>query len=440
MQGKPPVGLYNYRGRDYFKGLALQLRVEPDGTGLLVINANTVLYLNETAVAHTYYFMLGLTTDEAIKKISKRYKVNPKVVKKDYEHLIYTISTLAQTEEVCPVSYLDVERVEPFSKTLSAPVRMDLALTFKCQNDCLHCYTGGPQETTEKSTQYWMKVLDKMKSLGIFIASFTGGEPTLRDDLPVLLAYAQKIGLVTGLVTNGRRIKDRVYLHQLEDSGLDFSQVTLESHIPEIHDSITNLEGSWKDTVEGIKNLLKSEIYTTVNSTLNTLNKDSYLDTITFLHQLKLPAFSCNSLIYSGRAPKIAKQFGLKISELKTLLPNILEKASNLGMKFIWYTPTRYCDLHPVHFELGVKSCTAAKMNMCIGPEGDVYPCQSYFKSLGKFVEDDWKRIWNHSLAISLREKRYAPKECIQCQDFEVCGGGCPLELETGEFICLHPT
>jgi hypothetical protein len=47
-----PRGRYTYRGRDKFAGLALQLRVEPNGLGVMVINANTVLYLNETATAY----------------------------------------------------------------------------------------------------------------------------------------------------------------------------------------------------------------------------------------------------------------------------------------------------------------------------------------------------------------------------------------------------
>ena len=98
---KIPQGRFMYRGKGDFKGLALQLRVEPDGKGLLVINANTVLYLNETATAHAFFFMQGATTDEAVKKIRRMYRVNKKTAKNSHERLIYTVSTLAQTEEVC---------------------------------------------------------------------------------------------------------------------------------------------------------------------------------------------------------------------------------------------------------------------------------------------------------------------------------------------------
>jgi len=100
-----------------------------------------------------------------------------------------------------------------------------------------------------------------------------------------------------------------------------------------------------------------------------------------------------------------------------------------LGMNILWYTPTRYCELNPVTLGLGVKSCTASGMNMCVGPSGDVYPCQSYFESLGKFLETDWKRIWNHALSKRLRNHAYAPEDCKECGELSVCGAGCPLEL-----------
>ncbi len=120
---------------------------------------------------------------------------------------------------------------------------MDLALTFRCQNDCVHCYAGGPHETPELTTVQWKSVIDKLSEIGVFILTFTGGEPTLREDLPELLLYAQNKGMVTGLISNGRKLKDKAFVDVLEKSGLDFVQITLESHKPQVHDSMTSAEG-----------------------------------------------------------------------------------------------------------------------------------------------------------------------------------------------------
>jgi radical SAM protein with 4Fe4S-binding SPASM domain len=435
---KIPEGRYTYRGRGKFAGMALQLRVEHGGHGVMVINANTVLFLNETATAYAYFFMQGMPSDAVLKKIRRAYRVDPKTAKRDYEKLVYSISTLAQTEKICPVSFLDVKTLEPFTEQLSAPLRMDLALTFRCQNNCVHCYAGGPHETNELTTEEWKEVIDRLQRIGVFIVTFTGGEPTLREDLPELLLYAQNKGIVTGLITNGRRLKDKNYVDKLEKSGLDFVQVTLESHDPKIHDLMTASEGSWKETVDGIKNVIPTHIYVTTNTTLSRHNAPNFLKTMNFLKELGVAAFGCNSLIYSGKAKEVSEDFSLTLEVLNDLLPRIRDKANQLGLKFLWYTPTQYCRFDPVKLGLGVKSCTAANINMCVGPNGDVYPCQSYFESLGNILRDDWQKIWNHSLAVQIRKREYAEPKCKDCPQLQVCGGGCPLELQKENYICAE--
>jgi radical SAM protein with 4Fe4S-binding SPASM domain len=433
-----PVGRYTYRGVGDFSKMALQLRVEPKGRGLLVINANTVLYLNETAAAHAYYMMRGMPVEEAVTNIRKIYKVKKDTAIADHEKLIYTVNTLAQTEKVCPVSFLNVEQVEPFTQPLSAPLRMDLALTFQCQNNCVHCYAGGPHSTPELTTQQWKEVIEKLRKIGIFITTFTGGEPTLRPDLTELLKTAQNSGIVTGLISNGRKLKEKNFVKSLELSGLDFIQVTLESHRADIHDKITGVKGSWEETVAGIKNAVDTEVYVTTNTTLNTQNAPNFLDTIDFLKELKVAAFGCNSLIYSGRAVEPNLKFALSLETLNDLLPKIREKANHLGLKFLWFTPTKYCELDPVKLGLGVKSCTAALINMCISPNGDVYPCQSYFESLGNILKEKWTKIWNNPLAKRIRNREYIEEKCTQCPQLNVCGGGCPLELQKDKYLCAN--
>jgi radical SAM protein with 4Fe4S-binding SPASM domain len=433
---KIPEGRFTYRGKDPFSGLALQLRVEEGGEGVMVINARTVLFLNETATAYAYFFIQGMSSEAVLKKIRRLYRIDSETAKKDYEKLVYAISTLAHTDKVCPISFLDVKTVEPFTQQLSAPLRMDLALTFNCQNDCVHCYAGGPHETSELSTEQWKQVIDHVHDIGVFIITFTGGEPTLREDLPDLVLHAQKKGIVTGLITNGRRLKDKSYVEKLEKSGLDFVQVTLESHEPKIHDLMTASKGSWKETVTGIRNFVPTHIYATTNTTLSKYNASDFLKTMDFIKGLGVAAFGCNSLIYSGKAAAISDEFVLPLETLNELLPKIRDKAHELGLKFLWYTPTQYCRFDPVKLGLGVKSCTAANINMCVGPNGDVYPCQSYFESLGNILKDDWSKIWNNSLAVKIRGREYAEPKCKDCPQLQVCGGGCPLELQKENYIC----
>lgn len=433
---KIPLGRFTYRGTDEFSGLSLQLRIEQSKRGIMVINANTVLHLNQSATAYAYYFMQGLSEKEVINKIRNMYKVNPETAKTDYEKLINTISTLAKTEKIDPITYLDIEKEEPFTYKYTAPLRMDLALTFRCQNDCIHCYAGGPHETPELSTKQWKQVIDKLSDIGVFIITFTGGEPTLRGDLPDLLKYAQEKGIVTGLITNGRKLKDQSYVKLLEKAGLDFVQVTIESHKSEVHDKMTNAVGSWIETVAGIKNAVNSEIYVSTNTTLSKNNAEDFLQTVNFIKSLGVPAFGCNSLIYSGKADSISQKFALTTEALTMLLPEIHEKANEINLKFLWYTPTQYCQLNPIQLGLGIKSCTAAMINACVSTNGDVFPCQSYFESLGNILTEPWEKIWDSPLAVKLRNRDYVELKCTECPQLQECGGGCPLELQSKQHIC----
>jgi len=442
-QSSPPrEALHHMRVEDgKYKGLRLHLRFEEDGSGVLVINASRVLFLNRTAAEYVHSFIKGESEEEAIRKIRRRYRVDSETAQKDYRNVLFVVNTFAKTPDVCPVSYLGVEKLEPFQKELSAPYRMDLAITYRCNDKCLHCYAGGPRETKELTTQEWFTVLDKLFEIGISHVVFTGGEPTLRDDLPRLIAHAQETGLVSGLVTNGRRLMDKNYFKSIIDAGLDHVQITVESHEPKVHDRITGIEGSWTETVQGLKNAIASPIYTISNTTLNQYNVKDILKTIDFLHGLGLKQFACNSLIYSGKAPEVAKEFALDEASLEPILTRIRDHARELGMEFIWYTPTEYCTLNPLQLELGIKSCSACRISMCIEPDGTVIPCQSYFTPLGNILKEDWKKIWRNPLCLKLRARKYVQEKCFNCSTLNVCGGGCPLKTGQEPYVCgdLYP-
>jgi radical SAM protein with 4Fe4S-binding SPASM domain len=429
LKSKPKESMHHLRVEEgENQGFKLHMRLEDDGSGVLVINASRVVFLNLTATEIVHEFIKGKTEDETVKTLLKHYKVDAETARKDYKETLFIVNTFAKTPNVCPVSYLGVQKVEPFQKALSAPYRMDIALTHRCNNKCIHCYAGGPKETAELSTQEWEEVIDKLERLAIPQVVFTGGEPTLREDLAELIAYAEKKGLVSGLVTNGRKLKDNNYLKTLADAGLDHVQITLESSDSEVHDKITATPGSWEETLQGLKNAIASTVYTVSNTTLNKLNVDTIQDTIEFLHSLGLKQFACNSLIYSGSAPEIAKDFALEESTLTPILMQIRDKANHLGMEFTWYTPTEYCEVNPLELELGIKSCSACRINMAIEPDGTVIPCQSYFTPLGNILKDNWKSIWHHPLCEKIRARKYAPEKCFECPTLNICSAGCPLK------------
>ena len=166
-------------------------------------------------------------------------------------------------------------------------------------------------------------------------------------------------------------------------------------------------------------------LYVMTNTTMLTLNKVAIPATLEFLGELGLKTIGLNALIYSGHGATVGT--GLSEKELQPILESAQVITTKYHQRLIWYTPTQYCNFDPVQMGLGVKGCTAALYNMCIEPNGDVIPCQSYYQSLGNIFNEPWDKIWNHDLAISLRERHQLPEKCTDCSLLSECGGGCPL-------------
>ena len=409
--------------------MRVHLRVEPDGRGLLVLNASRVLHLNQTAAEYARLILEQVSEAEAVRTIRRRYHVDAAAAQADYRRIQNQLEALIASDgAVCPIHGLDLERVDPFSVPLTAPYRMDLALTYRCNNACPHCYVARAADYPEMDTQTWKAILDRVWEVGIPHVCFTGGEATLREDLVELVAHAEGLGLVTGLLTNGRRLSDAHFVQALVDAGLDHVQITLESHDEAVHDTMVAASGAWRETVQGIREAVAASLYTTTNTTLTRENVPGIEETVAFIASLGVPTFACNSLIYAGRGSTVGT--GFREGELAPVLERVRETADRHGVRLIWYTPTQYCALSPLQLELGVKACTAALYNMCVEPDGAAIPCQSYYQSLGHILRDPWEAIWNHDLAVSLRERRYAPDKCRECPEFSICGGGCPLYLE----------
>jgi len=421
-------GIYHFDYNENGERSRVHLRIDPDGSGLLLVNASRVMHLNPTAAKMAYQILSKVPQEIALKSLSRQYSVSSEQLLNDYTQVTKQISELIKPDGACPIHDLNLDVIPPFSTQPAAPYRMDLALTYRCNNDCTHCYNARPRSYPEISTQQWHKILDILWAIGIPHVVFTGGEPTLREDLAELIAHAEQNGQITGINTNGRRLADRKYIDRLVNSGLDHVQITIESHDPIIHDKMVNNQGSWKQTVAGIQNALETPLYVMTNTTMLSTNANGLEQTLNFLASLGVPTVGLNALIYSGRGLDV--HTGLAESNLSPLLNRAREITDKFSQRLIWYTPTQYCNFDPMQLELGVKGCTAALYNMCVEPNGDVIPCQSYYQSLGNIITANWDSIWNHETSKWLRQHKYAQQKCSNCSLLVECGGGCPLTLE----------
>jgi len=425
-------GLYHYYHTDKFGAKRIHLRVELDQSAILMVDAYKVVYLNRTASVMAKHYLDGYSVQDASERLASHYRLSRSRMRRDYDSLLERLRLLIERDDLCPFTFFEIEPIAAFQTPVSAPYRLDLVLTYRCNIDCSHCYNQR-RESPELTTSQWKKVLKTLWDQGIPHVDFTGGEPTLRPDLGDLVEYAEDLGMITGLLTNGVNLAEPAAVARLKEAGLDYAQVTLESHLAEVHNRMVRSD-TFERTVRAIRNLVAARIHVLTNSTITRENFAPFEAMVPFLHGLGVRSFAVNSVINAGRSRH--QSFGFAEAELLPLLNRLREKALALGMKFTWYTPTQYCQLNPVESDLGVKQCTAGKYNLAVEPDGTVIPCQSFYRPLGNILTDRWQDIYDSEFLVSLRGREWVMERCRGCEWLSTCGGGCPLQAKEDAFCC----
>ena len=364
-----PVGSYQFQGKIGGQlPYRLNLRVEPNGTGILILNASTVLHLNRSATEYAYYMIQQTPIEQAAQEVSEKYAISTDEMKHDFADFCAQLDTIIHTPDLDPVTYLDLERVEPYSKKLSAPYRLDCALTYQVSENASPDSAPTYRVKRELSTQEWSTILEKVQQVGIPQVVFTGGEPTLRSDLSALISKCEELGIVSGLLTDGLRFVEKRYMKTILNSGLD--------HIMLLGSPAE--ERFWKS----LKNLMDDDIAVTVHLTLTSENLEELLQALP-----KLAATGLHSLSLSASEPAMDKK-----------LQKLQDQAISQGLSLIWDLPVPYSQFNPITAELksGGKRLAKGAGNawLYVEPDGDVLPAQGINRVMGNLLSDPWSSIW----------------------------------------------
>jgi organic radical activating enzyme len=363
----PPSGTYHYQApQDAELPYRLHLRIEPDGDGVLILNASTVMHLNPTATEYAYHLVKGTPDDDAARAVAARYRVRTSQARQDFRDLKERLLTLINTPDLDPVTYLDFDRFAPYSQPVSAPFRLDCAITYQLPDGINPEYAPTKRVDRELTTEEWKAILDKAWQAGIPHVVFTGGEPTLRDDLPELIRYAEHLGQVSGLLTDGRKLSAPNYLNEILQTGLDHIMLNLQP------DNLT--------VAAALSNALSADIALVVHLTLTPENAARMSWVVDKLAESNIRAISLTATD----------------STLRTTLENIRDHASSLGMTLVWDLPVPYSTFNPVTVEVGedAQPDGAGRAWLYVEPDGDVLPAQGINRVLGNFLSEPWETIW----------------------------------------------
>jgi radical SAM protein with 4Fe4S-binding SPASM domain len=142
---------------------------------------------------------------------------------------------------------------------------LDLELTERCNNACLHCYINLPEadaqaQARELTTCEWKDVISQAAGLGALSLRFTGGEPLLREDFAELYEHARRSGLRVTIFTNGRRITPELAELFARMPPLEKIQVTVYGLHPGSYTAVACDPDGYTEFKRGIDLLLEKQV------------------------------------------------------------------------------------------------------------------------------------------------------------------------------------
>ena len=299
-------------------------------------------------------------------------------------------------------------------------------------------------------------ILDLLKDLALPRVILIGGEPTIYPNLEALITKITQREIVCGMVTNGRKLKNRDFVRKLRDSGLASATFSLEGSTDLLHDETTGARGSFSDLVVGIGNALNEGLSVATNTVISRLNCHDLENVVDLVRSLGISTATFNvcglTISHAIENPDLM----VSPREAALAFERVHSYAKSKGIKTRLVTPLPRCgfdDLDTLKTDKAVPGGPCQLVtgaNFVIDYDGSVLPCTHFgghplFNVLHQdksvIGKEEFFSRYDSSFARQFRDmvSRHPSQQCEGCK--ENCTGGCPiywLKLDPEKHIRGH--
>lgn len=385
-----------------------------------------VYLFNGTAYDILHLLTEGCTFNTLLSAMKEKYVVGDE---QDFSSTLYDF--LRQLTEL---NLIDDQHAEPNMLMNNLESEMNLKtirrrelysvffeLTYRCNEHCKHCYVCR-QKREELTTSQIKTVLDRLYVANVMHLTFSGGEVSMREDFFDILTYAIEKNFVVDIFSNGLNFNasDIEKIAKLYPRSLHCS---IYSPIPEKHDSITGVPGSFEKTISVLKQFRQYGIAVNIKTVMMENNCADYTELIRL-------AKSIGATLQTGMSVMPKQDGGKQPTQLR-MHERQLEAILRAEQEIVFQNKKE----KPAKRDTKATICGAGLNNLSINPYGDVFPCGAMDIMLGNVKENDIIDLWENSKALKIWQRNTFEdlKECVDCLYMDYCAF-CPAEafLEKG--------
>ncbi len=455
----PPVepGLYHAMQETDGMYSRFHLRVDRDGSGLLMANAAATARLSTTGVMIAKDLLDGKDENAILQDLTQNFKGTTKtMMRADIDKINNLITELVNPHDAYPIFNLEDPALSPYTSELIAPLQAAVTLA--------------PPEQL-------VPILDRLWDVGIpnvtLIAPGSPDPDYLVQDFPIHLVRAieraEDLGLIAGVRARASDLHNAAgargtLLADLVQAGLDHMTVFYASTDAQIHDALLG-EGDHAIALEVFNWLEDNETCAIaqvplIQSTLETLEA-----TIWELMNLGADNLSFFALATADTGDATARSGDLRRTEgdmpqsgdlrrtegdiarsgnaaegnlqlkeaitadgLLQVASLVEETAYEVQARFIWEPPVQRNPAVPLAQQVRKGPRCAGEVAIRVEPDGSVIPPRGPYRSAGNLLTDSWDKIWENEAFRVYRERVEAPTRCDRCPGLTICAADCPRE------------
>jgi radical SAM protein with 4Fe4S-binding SPASM domain len=295
---------------------------------------------------------------------------------------------------------------------LNIPLSVQLDLTYRCNERCIHCYLDH-DDHGEMNTSEIKDLLDQLADAGVFYLTISGGEILMRRDFFEILEHARARTFCVKLKTNGVLIRQKE-AERLRELGVEAVQISIYSHRPEVHDAITKMPGSLRQSINAVRFLRAQGLTVTLANVLMVQNSHDYMSVRALAAELDARFTMDPTITPMMDGDRSILDLNVEQAALREVFRN--EDLVNVEE---FCAPPRGVDEEA----LDMLPCSAGHTSCYVSPYGDVYPCVQFPLPTGNVRRTKFLDIWRDSpqfkevRSITLRDM----PSCSQCAHGATC-------------------
>ncbi len=270
---------------------------------------------------------------------------------------------------------------------MGIPLSVQLDLTYRCNERCIHCYLDH-HDHGEMTTAEIKDLLDQMADAGVFYLTISGGEILMRRDFFEILEYARARTFCIKLKTNGVLIRKKE-ADRIRSLGVESVQISIYSHRAEVHDAITKMPGSLKQSIEAMRLLRAQGLHVIIANVLMAQNVNDYAGVKALAVEL-----DAQFIIDPTITPMMdGDRSILSLNVDEAALREVMQNEALVGNVEEFCAPPQ----GPDEDALNSLPCSAGHTACYVSPYGDVYPCVQFPLPSGNVRRTRFVDIWRHS-------------------------------------------